>query len=444
MFAIARFYPPSSDGQRMSKEEIKKDLIYLGIRYGINEAVIDEFIENPHYCTNYIIAKGKTPIQGKDAVITYHFNTNRRSKPRRNEDGSVDFHKLDNISHIKAGDVLATLIPEEQGEAGISVKGAAIRPRKVEKKTLKHGINAVLSEDGLSMISQVNGHAILEGDKVFVSNVYDVPGDVDNSTGDISYEGNVLVHGNVRTGFKIEATGNVEVLGGVEGAVINAGGQIVLHHGVQGMGKGVLNAGGNIVARFIESAAVKAGGYVEADNIIQSDVSAKGDIIVDGSKGFIIGGSVKAESLISAKTIGSAMGITTYIEVGTDPELKDRLACDTELIKEKEPQLKQLGLVVTAFKQKQELGALEKTKLSMYIKAIEDYKKLSEEVMALKTEIEEISERLGENNNACIKVSRDIFAGVKICVADEYMIVNKMLSHCRLVKDKGEIQILPL
>ena len=171
MFAVARFYPPSNDGERETLDEIKRDLEYLGIKYGIDEKILAAFTKTPLYCTNIVIARGKPVIQGKDAYITYQFNTDKNVRPKRNEDGSVNFHELNNISHIKKGDVLATLTREVPGTDGITVKGVTVKPRDVGRKTFKYGRNIEISEDGLSMISMVNGHVELADDKVFVSNV---------------------------------------------------------------------------------------------------------------------------------------------------------------------------------------------------------------------------------------------------------------------------------
>lgn len=73
----------------------------------------------------------------------------------------------------------------------------------------------------------MNGHVALVQDKVFVSDVLEVE-NVDTSTGDIEYEGSVLVNGNVLTNFSIKAQGHVEIRGVVEGARIEAGGDIII------------------------------------------------------------------------------------------------------------------------------------------------------------------------------------------------------------------------
>ncbi len=49
-------------------------------------------------------------------------------------------------------------------------------------------------------------------EKIVVNNIYDIPGNVGSSTGDITFDGSVVVHGNVITGFRVEAKEDIEVM----------------------------------------------------------------------------------------------------------------------------------------------------------------------------------------------------------------------------------------
>lgn len=444
MIAIARFYPASNDGQDIDKDEILGDIAYAGIKYGIKEQNIDSFLKDRQYCYDYIIAEGKKIRQGKGASIEYYFNTDRSLRPKKNEDGSVDFHQLDNISHIKKGDILARLTPADKGDPGITVFGAQVSPYKVENLVLKFGKNITLSEDKLTITSDVDGHAVLEKDKVFVSNTYEVPADVDNSTGDISYDGNVAVRGNVRTNFKIKASGDVEVYGTVEGATIVSGGQIILHRGIQGVSKGMLVAKGNIVAKFIESARVYTDGFIETEAIIQSNVAAKGEINVNGVKGNIIGGHVRSTSLIAAKTIGSNMGINTTVEVGNDPAVQDKINKLKDEVTDKNEQLRRLTQLVEMLEKKLKIGKLEQDKVVVLKKSLEDMNTLQEEVKKAQFEISDLLDELKDNDMAEIRIRQDIFQGVKIIIGGEIKLVNEALSRCKFRKDHGEIKSMVL
>lgn len=445
MEATVRFYPPSNNSFVMEKPELLRGIAYQGVKYGLQEEVVDEFIERREYCKDYVIAKG-TPVQeGSDAEITYHFNLNPSARPKLNEDGSVDFHKLENINAVTEGMVLATLKREVQGLEGRDVCGVDIKPKAVAVKRLLAGKNTYLIENDTRLVSAVNGHVILDdGGKVVVSDIYEIKGDVDTSTGDINYDGDVKISGNVLMGFSVTATGDVEVEGVVEAAKITAGGKLVIKHGVQGMNKGVLQAGGDVLCRFIESAIVTSGGNIETDAIMHSDVSAKGEIHVSGKKGLIVGGNVRAGRIIEAVTVGSAMGSSTALAVGDDPQLRDRIKNLEEENKRLTAEENKLRQVLEAMKQKKEKGQLTPDRFEILQKAAVSYGELKTRIEALDKELSACYEEVAETEDARIIVRNIVYSGVKLMVGGEFTITNSEYHFCKFVKDWHEIKRISL
>ena len=128
----------------------------------------------------------------------------------------------------------------------MNVFGEEISPRTVRSLTLDYANNIKCNEEKTEIFSEVTGHASLVKGKVFVSSVFEVPADVDNSIGNVEYAGNVHVAGNVKGGFEVRAKGDIIVEGVVEDALLEAGGQIIVKRGIHGMGKGYLQADSNI------------------------------------------------------------------------------------------------------------------------------------------------------------------------------------------------------
>ena len=349
MGATARFYPPSNGGRMIDKEGVYSECRLNKITHGVDDAVIDSFLKDKKYCTDYPIAKGTPVKEGTDAFITYFFNTDNRIRPTLNDDGTVDFHNLNLVNHCKEGELLAELTPEVRGEPGMNIRGAEIKPRDVKRAQLSYGLNIQLSEDRLRLTSKVNGHVNLTGGRVFVSDVMEVV-NVDNSTGDIEYENTVVVQGNVNSGFSVKTKGDIEVRGTVEGANLEAGGNIILQRGINGMGKGTLKAGGNIISKFMENCTAEAGGYIETNSILHSHVTAGTDINVMSKKGFITGGSVTALSTIRVKTLGSSMGADTSVTVGVNPEVLSRIGALNKEVADAEKNLKTMLPVLDAAK----------------------------------------------------------------------------------------------
>ena len=444
MTATARFYPPSNTGVSFaSKDEIIEDLRFYNITFGYDMQEIERFLKERRYCEDIIVARGVEPVQGEDARIEYYFNTDLSMKPARNPDGSVDFFHLDTINHCEKDDILARLYREVQGQPGKTVYGEPVKPKTVKRLMLKFGRNILLSEDKCVISSQVDGHVRLDGDKVFVSEVYEVE-NVGPATGNIESNGSVLVRGNVQSGFSIKAKGDVEVRGVVEGASIETPGDIIIARGMNGMGKGTLKAGGNIILKFAENAAIEAGNYVESDSILHSRVNAKTEVNVDGRKGFIVGGMIRATEKISCKTLGSPMGAATLVEVGINPEQK---ICMQELqkeIMETSKSLLSIRPVLVEATQKLKRGEKFPTEQMQYIQSLAiSNKRMTEQLEEDQRELDVLEKLMQGQSKACVCVSDEAYSGTTISIGDASMVLKSNVNYCRFIKEKGSIKSVP-
>ena len=289
----------------------------------------------------------------------------------------------------------------------------------------------------------MNGHASLVEGKVFVSDVYEVS-DVDTSTGNIDYAGNVCVLGNVKAGFMVRAEGDVEVRGVVENSFIEASGNVTIARGMNGMGKGTIIAGGNVISKFIENAKVTAGGYVHAEAILHSDVIAKGEVTVTGKKGFITGGSVRTPATVSCKIIGSTMGVPTDIEVGTDPKLTLRANQLNAEIAEARKKVEQAEPVILTFTQKLKAGEKLRPEQIIYFKqASAAYKELKTNLDNKIEEMNKLMEQLDDTNTAesCVKVEGFAYPGTKITISEVTTTLSKEVQHSRFVKEGADVRI---
>lgn len=444
MEAVARFYPPSPGAAFMGKADILNLLSQQKIVFGIDESAIDAFLAHREYCTDIVIARGQQPRHGTDASIEYFFNTDLRVRPTLNEDGSVDFFNLNTINHCKKGDILARLIKEDPGEKGMSVLGNAIQPRDVKRATLQYSNHILLSPERDVLTSEVNGHVCLVGDRVFVSDVFQVK-NVDNSVGNIEYDGSVLIDGNVCSNFSVVVHGDVEVRGVVEGATIQADGNIIIARGMNGMNRGILKAGGNVISKFIENATVEAGGYVEAEAILHSFVSAKTEINVLSRKGFISGGKVTATNKINVKNLGSTMGADTIVEIGIDPETKQKFVDLQKETAQIHKELQQIAPILISANQKKAKGEPIAPDRMKYIQtlAIADKQK-KERLQKCTKELEEISILISENKNASVCVQGQVYSGTKIIIADSALTVKESVKYCRFIRQDGEIRMTAL
>jgi len=446
MLATCKFYPPSAGGRPTDKANVLDDIRRAGVTFGIDETVIDNFLTNREYCKEFVIARGCEVVEGADAVLTYHFNTKPSYRPTENADGSVDFHSLNFVNNVHTGDVLATLVPADLGTPGRDVVGGSLLPKKVKSQRILPGKNTKLSEDGLTLVSAVNGHVILDIDgKVVVSDVLEIKGDIDTSTGDIMYDGSVIVRGNVKTGYRVEATGNIDIDGVVEGATVISGGDVALRRGIQGMNRAYLKAEGNLMAKFIENAKVVVSGNIESGSIMNSQVISKKEIYVRGRRGVLVGGNVRAGLVVDAQNIGSGMGSTTKVAVGVDAETQDRMRTlndELKVLRADEYRTRQL---LEALQTKQKQGKLSKEHLASLPVTVAKYSELKERILDIEDELFELSGQ-GQTDVELtrIKVRDRIYPGVSLEIQGEFFNINDEYRYCQFVKKDAEIKRLTL
>lgn len=445
MTAYVRFIPPSETSERMSLEGFLKDLKYKNIVFGLQmESLRSHFATDGVYCTDILLAKGEEPTEGEDAKIEYCFNTDMHRRPAQREDGSVDFFHLTTINQCKQGDVLARMIPVKPGIPGYDIYGAEIKPRDVRKTYFKYGRNIELSEDELSLISKVDGHVSLVDEHVFVADIYTVEG-VDVATGNLDYEGSIQVNGNVAENFEVKAGGNIIVNGLVEGARVIAGGSIIISKGMNGMQKGYLKAGGDIIVKFLENTRVDAGGYVETDAIMHSRVSAGTEIRVGGRRGLIVGGYVQAGTKIEARTIGAGMGASTIIEVGVNPMLRTQYNQMQSELEEVLKTVENAEVILNNFREKVSQGFKYNDSQLQYVRSIQKMvKEKRAELELMNQRMEKFGNMMGLQRFAAVVVEREIHPGTTIIIGDASRTLQSIFQYCRFVRERGEITLKPL
>lgn len=332
--AYAVMIPPDG-GKPLNEDDVVKALNENGVVTGIDSDAIRDMVTKNIYGIPVQVAKSIPPQNGENGYIEYKVDIKKEKGPTVNEDGTVNFYELGLIENVRKGQVLARIVPPTEGKDGQDVRGNVLKAKPGVPARLIKGKNTEVTEDKSTLVATVDGQVSLTNGKLNVYPVYEVRGNVDNSTGNIDFVGKVVVRGNVLTGFEIKAEGDIEVDGVVEGAKLKSGGSILLKRGAQGSGRGVLICQGSLVSRFIENCTVEAGGDIIADAVMHCSISSKSSIELKGRKGLLVGGNTAARNEIRAITIGSPMATTTIIEVGVDPDLRKNMDIVAKNLKRK-------------------------------------------------------------------------------------------------------------
>ncbi|MBN2297053.1 MAG: DUF342 domain-containing protein, partial [Deltaproteobacteria bacterium] len=170
----------------------------------------------------------------------------------------------------------------------------------------------------------IDGMVIWDESGVLVEPVY-VVDKVDSSTGNVRFNGSVVVNGEVGDGFEIHAGEDVTVAMSVGRVIISAGGNIRIGGGILGQEKAQINAQGSINVKFIQDASIKSGQEIVIEDYVRnSEVTAAGPVIVRSPSGWITGSTVSSEGWIYCHTIGHETNpVGTRLIIGHNPRLHD-------------------------------------------------------------------------------------------------------------------------
>ncbi|MCK4829708.1 DUF342 domain-containing protein, partial [bacterium] len=254
-------HPPSRGNRLLTVGMVKERLKELGVKRGIDENAMEQVVQKASSASEPIcdvpIAKGKTTQKGEDATFKFGFRRNKQPGKYVGKTGRMDFRERGTIHNAKAGDVIAEKILPTAGKDGFDVFGDVLQAEPGRDWDLTPIENVSVSEDGRIYKAEIDGMITLLGkEKIGILKAYEIPGDVDLTTGNLKMKGSLIIRGWVREGFSVMASGDISVGQGVEDSVVRAGANLIVNRGIVGGGKGRVIAKGDVRADFMENARV--------------------------------------------------------------------------------------------------------------------------------------------------------------------------------------------
>ena len=350
-----------SEASETMRIEILQALHSRGITYGIRYDAIDRMAkgEGPH--GRVLVAVGSMPKDGQDGYYEYFFRTNVARTPKTLEDGNVDYRNVEWFEQVKKGQKLACYHAATAGTNGMSVTGKEIPARKGREQCILTGTGFHRLEDGITYVADLDGIVTLSENYEGTDTLLEIRMDVTDlltveavtlATGDVHFDGNVFVKGNVGSGAGVYATGDVLVGGFVEAAHITSGGNIMIRQGMNGSGEGGIRAAGDVNGYFFEAVNIDAGGNIHGDYFLNCELYAQGRIDVMGKKGSLAGGNACAELGLRANRLGNQAGLATYIRLGVSDRLRRQELELSESVKNVSAELEALFHAHTEFMNK--------------------------------------------------------------------------------------------
>jgi len=326
---------PAQGGKNVTMATLAKFLINQELKQGIYQSAMESLIKKGAAAkssekVSLVIARGRNAVNGDNGHIDYLVPDpiDRVLRPKKLDDGSVDMRELGEICFVKKGSQIAKLIEPTAGVNGFDVKGTVLEAQAGEPCAFECGDNTLfLDEKELVIIAEMDGMPKHQPNGVSVSDVFNIK-NVDISTGNINFDGSVIIEGNVCEAMKVIASNDVIVTGFVESAAIKASGDICIAQSVigrqvedefDGFGNSTtLVAGGNINAKFIQYSNLRAKGDITVEQYIaQSQITLHGNLWVgkeDKADGKLFSCYIQAGKSVQVGTLGSISGAVTSLD----------------------------------------------------------------------------------------------------------------------------------
>ncbi len=179
-----------------------------------------------------IIARGVAPIPSIDARIEKFFTDEVQNHvPLPDDRDVVDFRNHLVIPSVKSGELLARLTPSVPGKNGTDVYGETIVPTPPKNFSMKVKQYCRINEQN-EVFALKAGRPAMHGKDILEFEVvpcFEWHSDVDFKCGNIFFDGDVIINGNVMEAMFIEARGRVTINGSVYRGTISASNSVIVN-----------------------------------------------------------------------------------------------------------------------------------------------------------------------------------------------------------------------
>jgi uncharacterized protein (DUF342 family) len=280
--------------------------------------IVESFRKQPRAIEGTIV-RSTAPVDGEDGRLEWVKGFDPTAGPTAASDKSdksddsngVDYYNQISYVRVAEGTHVATIHEPTAGEDGRDVTGQIIKARPGRRCNVR--IDSSLVQDGTGrVVARRDGILEFEHRVIKVSRMFEVRGSVDFATGNIDFDGTVVVREGVRDRFKLKATEDVIVDGLIEAADVTCGGNFTCHRGMAAKGRGHLIVAGDAEAGYLDDVKGRIKGNLTVHReMINCELAVDGQLICD--KGTMIGGEVTVSGGVRIAALGSNAGRPTTL-----------------------------------------------------------------------------------------------------------------------------------
>lgn len=434
-------------GAPVGREAVLAALAAKGVTQGFLDDAIDDAVAGGSADAR-VVARGVPPQHGRDGWLESRIPEARDRKPVVNAQGQVDYRDLGGILIVRPGDALMLRHPPTPGSEGLTLAGAKIPAKAGKAAVFSANLpgTAMAADNPDLLQAAITGLPVLVRGGMMVEPVFKAEA-VDAASGNIDFDGSVVILGDVAAGMTVRASGDIEIGGMVEGATLEAGGGITVKGGVIGsFGRDsgdvhYIRCSGSFTAAYAQQARIEAGDSIFIDDVaMQCELSAINHVRIGNNKrGHIVGGRVQATLSITAKVIGSPNRAHTECEIGVNPLMHKQLLELTKALDAKETHLLETGKLL-AFAGKNP----GKVRPEMLDKARATAAALNEDIAAILEQQQDLNLKISLSLQARVNAEQTLHEGVEVRMGSRRYRVTEEQGACAVGLEQETLKLLPL
>lgn len=442
--------PPAGDAIAVRTEDVYRKLEEQKIIFGIKEETLKKAVElgRAGQVRAYCVALGNPAQPGRDGFIQPIAGTPGSFMDTPAPEIGLQVQTSD-IECVNKDQKIARLVAPTAGTPGRDIFGREIAATAGTPIAPLIGENVAFDAHAGIFYAKSPGRLVIQDNRIDIENLLCFNKDVDISVGHVLFPGELMVRGWVRSGLTVQADKDIVIEGGVEAAVVRSvDGSIYIGKGVQGAGRGMIQAAWDITVKFAEHTTLVAGGVLKAQSSMNSELAGGEAVDVTEGKGMVIGGRIYAGNRVEARELGAGTGEATVVQLGVTPQqlmalgrLKSKLQVAQKALYDAEEALARVGLTSETLQAEsltnegRQLLKLAKTVLVLHSRCrkIQDQEDSFLKSMKARTS--------GE-----VSIRGRVHPGVKILIGHSTYIVTETLSWVRFKydTDRRRIKAIPL
>lgn len=354
---------------------------------------------------------------------------NFNQDPSLSDDDSIDYHTLSPFSEVLEGMVLAEEVP--------CCQDCTSNVIKYKPSQLKAGKNVLkeTNQDGfVSYIALSHGIVYLQDGTLLVEKTLIIRGNVDYSTGNLNYDGNILILGDVKSTFNIICGKDLTIRKTIEDKVsIDCKGNLSVEGGIQGESTHI-KISRDLKCGFIQNAHLYVSGNAVIErSIYNTYITCRGNLSVLGKRfksndrGAVIGGIINSFNnlvLHSAGSLSSTTELISGIDLSLENELEEMKLWASSLIRKIEKCQEFIGIDIKSpdiIKYIKNKNDAEKKKIQFYLQKT---KELTLDYQKAKHSIGHLEKSYYNQERTHISIEHQCYPDTKIRIGPHSTIVR--------------------